>query len=294
MAVPDRSCRTVLYAVVHTRIPTLYTDDGVVHALSVRMRQMHIVLDEPNPQRTVGLYMDSLVLSLGTDNVRSIGLDAHIQRKALTITGAASGTDVERINLYKQKINDMMIRNANRNISVAKGHGYTFEKVKFAKDFVEKSGRNTTIQDWVDAYNYIKDANETAQGCQACKAAKFTAAVRNYARYGYMTLLNEGYKPEDFRDNGNIVETSNVEETTENGFEPEKQSETVVDEPDAILAERPASETVEPASETASEPEVVSTVTETADEGEPTVELPQPAKPKRVKKSKKNDKSDNK
>ena len=175
----------------------------------------------------------------------------------------------------------MMIRNANRNISVAKGHGYTLEKVKFAVNFVQKSGRNTTINDWVAAYNYIKDANETAQGCQACKAAKFTAAVRNYARYGYMTLLNEGYKPEDFKDNGNIVEDSKVEETAENGFEPEKQSETVVDEP--------ASEKVEVASETASEPEVVSTVTETADEGEPTVELPQPAKPKRVRKAKKND-----
>ena len=83
MAVPDRSCRTVLYAVVHTRIPTLYTDDGVVHALSVRMLQMHIVLDEPHPQCAVGLRMDALVLSLGTDNVRSIGLDAYIQCQAL-------------------------------------------------------------------------------------------------------------------------------------------------------------------------------------------------------------------
>lgn len=108
----------------------------------------------------------------------------------------------------------MMIRNANRNISVASGHGYTLQKVKFAKDFVDKAGRNTTIQDWVDAYNYIKNANETAQGCQACKAAKFTAAVRNYARYGYMTLLNEGYKPEDFEDKpvdlGTIEDNSSV------------------------------------------------------------------------------------
>ena len=104
----------------------------------------------------------------------------------------------------------MMIRNANRNISVAKGHGYTLSKVKFAKDFVEKSGRNTTIQDWVDAYNYIKDANETAQGCQACKAAKFTAAVRNYARYGYMTLLNEGYSPSDFEEPVKVDEISSV------------------------------------------------------------------------------------
>lgn len=142
--------------------------------------------------------------------------------------------------------------NSDRNISVSPGHQYTFEKVKYAIDFVNKAGRNTTINDWVEAYNYLRGANETAQGCQACKAAKFTAAVRNYARYGYMTLLNFGYTPEDFKD-GNIVEDSKVEETPE---------------------------------------EVVSTVTETADEGEPTVELPQPSKPKVRKK--KNDKSDNK
>lgn len=173
-----------------------------------------------------------------------------------------------------------MIRNANRNISVAKGHGYTFEKVKFAKDFVEKSGRNTTIQDWVDAYNYIKDANETAQGCQACKAAKFTAAVRNYARYGYMTLLNEGYKPEDFEDKPvKVDEISKVE------------VETAEDEllENALESLHNVQETIENDVQ-----EVVSTVTETAGQGEPTVELPQPAKPKRVKKSKKNDKSDNK
>ena len=139
--------------------------------------------------------------------------------------------------------------NSDRNISVSPGHQYTFEKVKYAIDFVNKAGRNTTINDWVEAYNYLRGANETAQGCQACKAAKFTAAVRNYARYGYMTLLNFGYTPEDFKD-GNIVEDSKVEETPE---------------------------------------EVVSTVTETAGQGEPTVELPQPAKPKRVRKAKKND-----
>lgn len=166
-----------------------------------------------------------------------------------------------------------MIRNANRNISVAKGHGYTLQKVKFAVNFVQKSGRNTTINDWVAAYNYIKDANETAQGCQACKAAKFTAAVRNYARYGYMTLLNEGYSPSDFEDKPvKVDEISKVD---------------------------------------AAEPEVVSTVTETAGQGEPTIEYAIPAettengcieekqpetvaeqKPKVRKK--KNDKSDNK
>ena len=152
----------------------------------------------------------------------------------------------------------MMIRNANRNISVAKGHGYEIEKVKYAVNFVEKAGRNTTIDEWVAAYNYIKNANETAQGCQSCKAAKFTAAVRNYARYGYLTLLNEGHSPEEFKDNvepasekGRDTGRASVEvasetasaadeeteesqesqvETTENSCDEEKQPETVAEQ----------------------------------------------------------------
>ena len=162
----------------------------------------------------------------------------------------------------------MMIRNANRNISVAKGHGYEIEKVKFAVNFVEKAGRNTTIDEWVAAYNYIKNANETAQGCQSCKAAKFTAAVRNYARYGYLTLLNEGYSPDDFKD------------------EPVKTAEDELLE-NALESLHNVQETIENDVQ-----EVVSTVTETADEGEPTVELPQPSKPKV--RRKKNAKSDDK
>ena len=124
----------------------------------------------------------------------------------------------------------MMIRNANRNISVAKGHGYEFSKVKYALDFVNKAGRNTTLEDWVNAYNYIKGTNETAKGCQACKSAKFTAGVRNYAQYGYLTLLNEGYKQEDFLDKPEVVETTQVDNEvveTENDCVEEKQPETV-------------------------------------------------------------------
>lgn len=124
-----------------------------------------------------------------------------------------------------------MIRNSNRNISVAKGHGYTFEKVKFALDFVNNAGRNTTIEDWVNAYNYIKGTNETAKGCQACKSAKFTAGVRNYAQYGYLTLLNEGYKQEDFLAEPEVSEDTIKEQPevveTENDCVEEKQPETV-------------------------------------------------------------------
>lgn len=117
-----------------------------------------------------------------------------------------------------------MIRNSNRNISVAKGHQYTVEKVKFAMDFVSKAGRNTTLQDWVDAYNYIKNANETTDGCHSCKGAKFTAAVRNYAQYGYLTLLNEGHSPEEFVHHPEPAEVFDKKEMSSN-TEQEQESE---------------------------------------------------------------------
>ena len=141
-----------------------------------------------------------------------------------------------------------MIRNANRNISVSKGHQYTVEKVKFAKDFINNAGRNTTLEDWVQAYNYIKGTNETAKGCQRCAAAKFTASVRNYAQYGYLTLINEGHTPDEFIDKveveePEVVEVSEdtieevaeatIEKTTENACFEEKQANEVAEEQEA-------------------------------------------------------------
>lgn len=123
----------------------------------------------------------------------------------------------------------MMIRDSKRNISVAKGHGYTVDKVKFAMEFVQKAGRNTTLADWVNAYNYIKDANETAEGCQACKGAKFTAAVRNYAQYGYLTLLNDGHRPEEFVHHPEPAEV-NVVFTEDEQVENVEQTEPIAEE----------------------------------------------------------------
>lgn len=92
----------------------------------------------------------------------------------------------------------MLIRNKNNNIVVASGHGYTVEKVKAALKFINSVGRNTKVQEWVEMYNYLKNASDKVEGCKACAAAKYTASVRNYAKYGYLTLLNEGHKPEEF------------------------------------------------------------------------------------------------
>lgn len=93
----------------------------------------------------------------------------------------------------------MLIRNKeNRNIAVSKGHQYTVEKVKKAMEFINHTGRNTTVEQWVEMYNYLKNASDKVEGCKACAAAKYTASVRNYAHFGYLTLLNEGHKPEEF------------------------------------------------------------------------------------------------
>lgn len=105
----------------------------------------------------------------------------------------------------------MLIRNKSNNIVVAKGHGYTVEKVKKAMDFINHTGRNTTVQEWVEMYNYLKDANDSVKGCKPCAAGKYTAAVRNYAKYGYLTLINEGHKPEEF-----MTQETKVQEPIEN------------------------------------------------------------------------------
>jgi len=138
----------------------------------------------------------------------------------------------------------MLIRNKKSNIVVAKGHGYTVDKVKKAMFFINHSGRNTTIQEWVDMYNYLKDANESATGCKACAAAKYTASVRNYAKYGYLTLINEGHKPEEF----GIGEQKKEEpvENVENRIDLGKKDEEVIENVKEELDEKPVEEEEKP------------------------------------------------
>lgn len=124
----------------------------------------------------------------------------------------------------------MLIRNKNNNIVVAKGHGYTVEKVTAALKFINSAGRNTKVQEWVEMYNYLKNASDKIEGCKPCASAKYTAAVRNYAKYGYLTLLNEGHKPEEF----GIGEKKTVQEPIEN-----EEKRIVLEEPkeDAVIEE---------------------------------------------------------
>lgn len=119
----------------------------------------------------------------------------------------------------------MLIRNKNNNIVVAQGHGYTVEKVTAALKFINSAGRNTKVSEWVEMYNYLKNASDKVEGCKACAAAKYTASVRNYAKYGYLTLLNEGHKPEEF----GIGEKKTVQEPIEN-----EEKRIVLEEPNKV------------------------------------------------------------
>ena len=124
----------------------------------------------------------------------------------------------------------MLIRSKDTTFAVAKGHGYTVEKVRKAMEFINHSGRNTKVQEWVEMYNYLKNASDKIEGCKPCAAAKYTASVRNYAKYGYLTLLNEGHKPEEF----GIGEKKTVQEPIEN-----EEKRVVLEEPkeDAVIEE---------------------------------------------------------
>ena len=191
-----------------------------------------------------------------------------------------------------------MIRNANRNISVSKGHGYTVEKVKYALDFINSSNRNKTLDDWVSVYNHIKGTNETAQGCQACKAAKFTAAVRNYAQYGYLTLINEGHSPEEFKDQPEVsaetyVEEKKVPELNETSAEAcneEQQVPELFNEVKPLVEE--ASAILQSATENDCEPEkqpetvaaLDNNVEQTVAEEKPVVKRNKGGRPRKVKK----------
>lgn len=154
----------------------------------------------------------------------------------------------------------MLIRNKNNNIVVASGHGYTVEKVSKALKFINSAGRNTKVQEWVEMYNYLKNASDKVEGCKACAAAKYTASVRNYAKYGYLTLLNEGHKPEEFgigeKKTQEPIENEEKRIVLEEKVE-EPKEDAVIEEVKEALQEEPVQE------ETTEEPKVEEVVEET-------------------------------
>lgn len=91
----------------------------------------------------------------------------------------------------------------NRNISVSSVNGYTVEKVKKAKQYLDEIGSNKRHFDFkklVAMYNDIKGTNESPNGC-SCQSPKYYNGIQNYYNYGKLTLINNGFKESDFEDN---------------------------------------------------------------------------------------------
>lgn len=112
----------------------------------------------------------------------------------------------------------------NSNIGYSRVHNYTVEKVKWAMDFVNKTNRFTSVQEWLDAYNYLKGTDKKLEGCRSCAATKYVQGVKNYAKLGYLVLMNEGHKVEEFKDEPEVAEeTETAEEPQEEVIENEEK-----------------------------------------------------------------------
>ena len=110
------------------------------------------------------------------------------------------------------------------NIGYSKVHNYTVEKVKKAMEFVNKSNRFTSVQEWLDIYNYLKGTDKKLEGCRSCAATRYISGVKSYARTGYLVLLNEGHKVEEFKNEPEVAEeTETAEEPQEEVIENEEK-----------------------------------------------------------------------
>lgn len=87
----------------------------------------------------------------------------------------------------------------NRNISIAKVNGYTFEKVMKAKKYLEEIGSNKRtfpFDKLVSYYNDLLGTHEAATGCK-CQSPKYFNGISNYFKYGKLTLINNGIATEE-------------------------------------------------------------------------------------------------
>lgn len=91
-----------------------------------------------------------------------------------------------------------------RNISVSSKNGYTIEKVRLAKRYLDEIGSNKRTFDFkrlVQMYNDVTGQNEVASGCK-CQSPKYYNGIQNYFNYGKLTLINNGLATEaDFETN---------------------------------------------------------------------------------------------
>lgn len=87
----------------------------------------------------------------------------------------------------------------NRNISIAKANGYTYDKVMKAKKYIEEIGnnkRNFPFDKLVGYYNELLGTHNSTSGCR-CQSPKYYNGIQNYYKYGKLTLINSGKATEE-------------------------------------------------------------------------------------------------
>lgn len=136
----------------------------------------------------------------------------------------------------------------NRNISVAKKNGYTLEKVKLAKKYLDEIGSNKRNFDFnrlVQMYNEVYGTNESAQGCK-CQSPKYYNGLMNYLKFGKYTLINNGLATEeDFETKEEVQPIENAENRIVLGS---------VSEPSEEVSEDKVEDTKEESNEEVAEP----------------------------------------
>ena len=116
-----------------------------------------------------------------------------------------------------------------RNISVAAKNGYTLEKVKLAKKYLDEIGSNRRtfpFSKLVGYYNEVYGTNESAQGCK-CQSPKYYNGLVNYLKFGKLTLIHNGLATEaDFEDKAEEAQPiENAENRIQLGSVPEPSEE---------------------------------------------------------------------
>lgn len=129
------------------------------------------------------------------------------------------------------------------NISISTVNGYTLEKVKKAKQYLDEIGkgkRTFPFARLVEMYNEIKGTNDSTTGC-SCLSPKYYNGIQSYYKYGKITLINSGKATEaDFEEKPVVEEIENAENRIILDIpEPEVKEEEVPAVEEVIEEEKP-------------------------------------------------------
>ena len=88
----------------------------------------------------------------------------------------------------------MNIMEAQRNVSISAVNGYTVEKTLIAEKMLAEfalNQRHFPLEKIVETYNTIRGTNVQVPDCKSCGVEKYITSIKNYAKYGRMTLIND-------------------------------------------------------------------------------------------------------